>query len=143
MYWPITAGGLSLRCALVLCGQYQAAFDARQKNPVTAPTSRPANWQYGDPKWDAFYNHLLAELKPAKPKESAVMKTLANDFIARGQEISGGKQSGLSDYWRWILGIYGPEILDRFGTFRFLLTDLVPLQLIHEQLLHESSLDSA
>jgi hypothetical protein len=29
-----------------------------------------------------------------------------------------------------------------FGTFRFLLTDLVPLQLIHERLLHEGSLDA-
>jgi hypothetical protein len=143
MYWPITAGGLSLRCGLVLCGQYQAAYDARQKNPVVAPAGREANWQNGDPKWKAFYNHLLAKLGPAKPKESPVMKTLVNDFIARGQEISAGRQTSLSDYWRWILSIYGPEILDRFGTFRFLLTDLVPLQLIHEQLLQESSLDGA
>ena len=65
------------------------------------------------------------------------MKALVDDFIARGQEISGGKQQGLSDYWRWVLSVYGPEILDRFGTFRFLLTDLVPLQLIHEQLLRQ------
>jgi hypothetical protein len=143
MYWPITAGGLSLRSGLVLRGQYQAAYEARQKNPMAAPTSRSANWQNGDPKWDAFYNHLLAKLEPAKPKESAVMKTLVDDFIARGQEISAGKQTSLSDYWRWILSIYGPQILDRFGTFRFLLTDLVPLQLIHEQLLYESSLDGA
>jgi hypothetical protein len=143
MYWPITAGGLSLRCSLVLCGQYQVAYEARQKNPVTAPVTRPANWQLGDSKWSAFYGHLLAKLEPAKPTESPVMKTLVDDFIARGKEISAGKQTSLSDYWRWILGIYGPEILDRFGTFRFLLTDLVPLQLIHEQLLHESSLDGA
>lgn len=143
MYWPITAGGLSLRSGLVLCGQYQAAYEARLKNPIAAPANRPANWQNGDPNWDAFYDHLLAELEPAKPRESAVMKTLVDDFIARGKEISAGKQTDLSDYWRWVLSIYGPQILDRFGTFRFLLTDLVPLQLIHEQLLHESSLDGA
>jgi hypothetical protein len=143
MYWPITAGGLSLRSGLVLCGQYQEAYEARQKTPVTVPQSRPANWQNGDAKWAAFYSHLLAKLEPAKPKESAIMKTLVDDFIARGQEISAGKQTSLSDYWRWILSIYGPQILDRFGTFRFLLTDLVPLQLIHEQLLHESSLNGA
>lgn len=51
-----------------------------------------------------------------------------------------GKQEGLSDYWRWVLCIYGPEIMDKFGSFRFLLTDLVPLQLIHEQLMRDSSL---
>jgi hypothetical protein len=70
------------------------------------------------------------------------MKTMVEDFIARGKEISGGKQEGLSDYWRWVLCVYGPEILEKFGTFRFLLTDLVPLQLIHEQLIADSSLEA-
>jgi hypothetical protein len=139
MYWPITAGGLSLRSAFVLAGQFQQAFAERKEKRVARPPTRPDNWQNGDEKWSAYYNDQLENMKPAGPKESKVMKTLVDDFIARGQEISGGKQKGLSDYWRWILCIYGPEILDRFGTFRFLLTDLVPLQLIHEQLLHEGS----
>lgn len=141
MYWPITAGGLSLRSSLVICGQYQQAFAARQKNRVTAPTNRSANWQTGDEKWTAYYDDQSKKLQPAKPRESKVMKSLVDDFIARGQEISGGKQQGLSDYWRWVLCLHGPDILNRFGTFRFLLTDLVPLQLIHEQLLHDSSLE--
>ena len=65
------------------------------------------------------------------------MKSLVESFIARGSQISGGQQEGLSQYWRWVLNIYGAEILDKFGTFEFLLTDLVPLQLIHEKLLCE------
>jgi hypothetical protein len=36
----------------------------------------------------------------------------------------------LSRYTRWLLHIYGPEILDRLGSFGFLLHELVPLQLI-------------
>lgn len=91
---------LSLRSGLVLCGQYQAPYEARQKSAITGPTSRPADWQNGDPKWNGLYNHLLGKLEPAKPKESAVMKTLVDDFIARGQEISAGQQTSLSDYWR-------------------------------------------
>lgn len=142
MYWPITAGGLSLQSSLVLCGQYQAAFLERQKKQVQAPSVRVENWQRGSKEWTAFYTHLLTRLEPTKPIESVVMKSLVDDFIARGQEISGGKQTGLTDYWRWILSIYGPEIVERFGTFRFLLTDLVPLQLIRERLLHASSLDN-
>lgn len=141
MYWPVTAGGLGLRSALVLGGQFRQALDERKAARVTAPADRPANWQTGDKAWTAFYEDQLQALEPAKPRESKVMKTLVDDFIARGQEIAGGKQEGLSDYWRWVLCTYGPEILDRFGTFRFLLTDLVPLQLIHEQLLHDSSLE--
>jgi hypothetical protein len=143
MYWPITAGGLGLRSALVLAGQYQLAWEERNKARASAPSSRPANWQRGDAAWTAYYDEQLKNLEPARPKESKLMKTLVDDFIARGQEISAGKQQGLSDYWRWILSIHGAEILDKFGTFRFLLTDLVPLQLIHEQLLNDGSLDQA
>ena len=69
------------------------------------------------------------------------MKTLLNDFIARGSEISASQQSSLAPYWRWILCTYGPQILERFGTFRFLITELVPLQLISRQLVQDSSLD--
>ena len=141
MYWPVTAGGLGLRSALVLGGQYRQAMADRKDQRHDAPTTRPADGQYGDTGWTAFYEDQLVTLEPAKPRESKVMKAMVDDFIARGQEISAGRQAGLSDYWRWVLCTYGPEILDRFGTFRFLLTDLVPLQLIHEQLLHDSSLE--
>jgi hypothetical protein len=69
------------------------------------------------------------------------MSTATIQFITQVKLAAAGRQPGLSDYWRWVLCTYGPEILDRFGTFRFLLTDLVPLQLIHEQLLHDTSLE--
>jgi hypothetical protein len=143
LYWPITAGGAALRNPAVLTGQYNEAFAERQNKRVPAPTSRPDNWQTGDEEWAAYYHDLLETIKPVAPKDTAVMKTLVQDFISRGQEISGGKQTDLSDYWRWILYVYGPEILDKLGTFRFLITELVPLQLIHEQLLHDSSLDTS
>ena len=44
--------------------------------------------------------------------------------------MSGTSQHDLGAYWRWILYTYGPQIVDRFGSFRFLITELVPLQLI-------------
>lgn len=69
------------------------------------------------------------------------MKTLVEGFIRRGKQISGGEQEGLSPYWRWTLSVFGPEILDRLGTFEFLLTDLVPLQLIHDKLLSSDAAD--
>jgi hypothetical protein len=58
------------------------------------------------------------------------MEALVNDFIRRGSEMADRLQQGLSAYWRWILYLYGPQILDFLGTFRFLITELVPLQLI-------------
>jgi hypothetical protein len=141
MYWPITAGGLSLRSAFVLASQHMQALEQRKTERVSVPSVRPANWQQGDAAWTAFYDDQLKTIKPAEPQESKLMKTLVDDFITRGKEISAGKQQGLSGYWRWILCLYGPEILEKFGTFRFLLTDLVPLQLIHERLLEDNSLE--
>jgi hypothetical protein len=63
-----------------------------------------------------------------------VALTLVEDFIRRGGDISVGQQHGLSTYWRWVLYLYGPHILEAFGSFRFLLTELVPVHLILQRL---------
>ncbi len=60
------------------------------------------------------------------------MERLVQDFIARGGEVTGRGQSVLTPYWRWVVYTYGPSLLGALGTFRFLLTELVPLQLILE-----------
>ena len=142
LYWPITAGGLSLRNLAVLAGQFNEAFSDRQKNRTAPPGNRASDWQFGK-EWNAFYAQFVTPLEPKGPKETPVMKTLLDDFIKRGSEVSAGKQKTLSEYWRWVLAVYGPEILEKFGTFRFLITDLVPLQLIHERLLNDSSLSES
>jgi hypothetical protein len=60
------------------------------------------------------------------------MTRLTADFVERGSEVGGRQQPGLSPYWQWVLYTYGPQLLEELGTFRFLLTELVPLQLILE-----------
>ena len=60
------------------------------------------------------------------------MEQLVDDFIRRGGEVSGRGQTGLTPYWRWVVYTYGPALLEALGTFRFLMTELVPLQLILE-----------
>ena len=46
-----------------------------------------------------------------------------------------GQASGeLSPYWRWVLTTFGPDMLDAFGSFDFLATDLIPVTLIRESL---------
>lgn len=139
LYWPITAGGLGLQNPLIVVAQYAAAERDRQSEPV--PESRTADWDLLDNEWGEFYGQFLDRIEPLEPEETQVMKTLLNDFIARGAEISGGRQTGLASYWRWVLCTYGPQILRRFGTFRFLITELVPLQLIGRQIDRDSSLD--
>lgn len=61
------------------------------------------------------------------------MEALITDFMHRGSEMPNRQQTGLSPYWRWVLCLYGPQILESLGTFRFLLTELVPLQLLVQQ----------
>jgi len=139
LYWPITAGGLGLRNPLVVAAQYAVPEQERSPDPV--PPERLADWDLLDNDWGKFYGQFLERIDPLEPEETQVMKTLLKDFVARGAEISGGRQVDLAPYWRWVLCTYGPQILQRFGTFRFLITELVPLQLIGRQLDRDSSLD--
>jgi hypothetical protein len=141
VYWPITAGGLGLRNPLVVAGQYAAG--RRKRRPVDVPRERGPGWNVLNNDWAAYYRHFLEAVTPVEPAETKVMQTLVKDFIARGAEISAGRQQDLKPYWRWVLCTYGPQILQRFGTFRFLITELVPLQLISGQLVQDSSLGEA
>jgi hypothetical protein len=139
VYWPLTAGGLGLQNPLVKAGQY--AESQRQRKRLEPPRDRPPAWDTQENDWSEYYAWLLQRLTEAAPKDTKVMKTLVDDFIQRGQTVSSGKQKGLSPYWRWILYIYGPQILQKLGSFRFLIPELVPMQLIGEQRLEDSSLD--
>jgi hypothetical protein len=139
MYWPITAGGLGLKNPLVIAGQYAGAY--RNRPHPNAPETRSVGWNTQANEWAAYYEHLLERVDASEPEDTKVMKTLVEDFIARGSDISAGRQQGLTSYWRWILYTYGPQILQRFGTFRFLITELVPLQLISQQRVKDTSLD--
>jgi hypothetical protein len=140
MVWPITAGGLGLRSATVLGGQYQIAYDHRRKARKSPPVQRPENWQNGAEEWTESYADLLVALEPAECSESQTMKTLVESFIRRLKAITGGEQEVLTRFWRWILSVYGPEILGRLGTFEFLLTELVPLHLIQEKFLQNDAM---
>ena len=143
MAWPITAGGLGLRLANILSGQYQIAFDERQAKRKPVPSKRVAEWQYDDSAWHEYYSDQLVDLEPAACRESKRMDQLVEQFIARGKKISGGQQEGLSEYWRWVLSIHGQSILDQFGTFEFLMTELLPLQLIQEKLMQRGDEDKS
>ncbi len=126
LYFPITAGGLSLRHPLVEIAAYALADDRAPE----APRERRRDWQLRDNRWAAYYRSWLREVEPKAPSQTVVMESLVADFIKRGTQMSGKPQHDLGTYWRWILYTYGPQIVDRFGSFRFLTTELVPLQLI-------------
>jgi hypothetical protein len=121
LYWPVSAGGLGLRDAMLELG----AIPTDRREPPDEPRDELASNE-----WGAWYQALIDERLPRAPRESAVSKAQVDDFIARGGELRGQAQEGLGVYWLWVLATHGPEILERFGTFRFLLRKLVPLDLL-------------
>jgi len=139
-YWPITAGGTGLCQTHILTSGYHEHF-AKHTLP-DPPDTRLDDWQDQSEQWGRFYSALFFHLELRTPDSNQVMETLVADFIQRGAELSDGKQRGLAAYWRWILYLYGPQILAHLGTFRFLITELVPLQLIMKRY-REGSLDGA
>lgn len=132
-YWSLTAGGFALQnpfCHIVsitesyknLSTFYKTSFEGLDKQQIDTKLK------------DVFVFHRHRQLMPIAPKSTPVMQGLMNDFIDRGTEVSGKKQNGLGIYWQWLLYTYGYQLLDSFGTFRFLLTELVPLETIFNRL---------
>jgi hypothetical protein len=136
LYWPITAGGLGLRHVALRAAAF--AEQAGRGTHPQVPAERTGDWQRRDNGWGRLYAALTEEVQPAVPTPNQVMETLVRDFIQRGAGLSAGKQKTLSPYWRWVLYLYGPQIREAFGTFRFLLSELVPLQLITERQIGDS-----
>lgn len=129
--WPFTAGGCGLLQASILAGSYTADFSQRVR--VAPPEERAPDWQYRRNAWSSFYQSLTQEIRASEPTTNQLMEVLVTDCIHRGSDMPNLQQIGLSPYWRWILSIYGPQILNALGTFRFLITGLVPLQLMMQK----------
>jgi hypothetical protein len=138
LYYPITAGGLGLNNGMIVEACFATTY--RKRNATALPEKRPRDWQYRSREWGMFYIDPMVEVKPAKPEQTTMMESLVKDFIERGSSLTSGRQQDLSYYWRWILYIYGAQILETFGTFRFLIEELVPMQLIVQQRMGDSSL---
>src|SRR5262249_61645630 len=96
-----------------------------------APREKASTWQSRS-EWQRYYQALFTTLQLRKPASTPGLERLLADFIQRGSEVGGRKQTGLGAYWQWVVYTYGPSLLEALGTFRFLLTELVPLQLILE-----------
>lgn len=140
-YWPITAGGCGLTHVMILASGYAENHSALKERVV--PTKRPSNWQYEYCDWQHFYYSFICHIHLKEPVATNRMEMLVKDFIQRSNEMGNSRQTTLGPYWRWILYIYGPQILDHLGTFRFLSTELVPLQIILQHYQHAQSAEDS
>ncbi|MBX3246706.1 MAG: hypothetical protein KF901_05930 [Myxococcales bacterium] len=125
LHWPITAGGLGVPHSGTELASVRAARAARE--PVPRPAAPPSE---RDPDWAAWYQHRLELVEPVEPEETPEGAALVERFIARGAKVRGEPQDDLAPVWRWVLATFGPSILTHFGTFDFLRSDLVPLDVI-------------
>jgi hypothetical protein len=138
LYWPITAGGLGLTQPLIhLAALQKARAGLAEPAPPLSRFGEEFPYAYA---WESYYRSVARLLRPAKPAETPSMERLLSDFIARGSKVSGRQQTGLGSYWQWVVYTYGPQLLESLGTFRFLLTELVPLQLIFQSRIEGQSL---
>jgi hypothetical protein len=143
-YWPITAGGLGLTHPLLPLSAFES-WRSRVADPKP-PTSPPVpGSRY--PAWVAYYQRWQQRLQLQPPTTTPSLKSLILDFIARGREVVGSRkpidEESLGVYWQWVVHTYGPSLLERLGTFRFLLTELVPLELILQHRVETTSLSEA
>jgi hypothetical protein len=149
-YWPLTAGGLGLyNPAIALAAHHQPALD---RKPPTIPPAIQFQ-SFGD-RWSQYYQAWLQPIQPARPDSTPGLQALFDDFVARSSEVAGrggkekekrntrkpAKKRGLTLYWQWIVFTYGPQLLSALGTFRFLIPELVPLQVIVENRIGATSL---
>ena len=133
-FWPITAGGLALDNPMCNIAALWEAHQEYQGREIPDLEKEEDEAQIKYQLYNYFNQVRVTIMTPQNPVSTPMMEGLMDDFIARGGEVSGREQKGLSPYWRWLLYTYGHELLDSFGTFRFLLTELVPLEVIFKSL---------
>ena len=153
-YWPVTAGGLGLGHFPLLMSTIKNSSLESVKVPSLSTEVEPrekADYKkffedesFSEEKLEYFRLHTSYELgsyyqsilhpRDAKrPTDSTRLKEMVQKFKKRSSEVSGSSINELTFYWQWILNTYAPDLLDRFGSFSFLNTELVPLHFFFEQ----------
>ncbi len=133
-FFPITAGGLALLNPISQIAYLQKIQEKCTQKINEKQENEEAEQLLNDEKsWAMTYQYLrINNMKEVFPVSTLGMENLLRDFISRGGEVRGSSQTNLGTYWKWLIYTYGYEILDAFGTFRFLLTELIPLQAIYQ-----------
>ena len=125
LHWPITAGGVGLPYPAADLVPLRLAARDRERVGMPAPVAHPDD----DPAWGRWFRAQLVAAEAVSPSETPTMEPLVARFLERGARM-GQEGRTLSPYWRWVLHTLGPDVLEAYGTFDFVSTDLVPVQLI-------------
>ncbi|KAJ3451862.1 hypothetical protein M0812_03620 [Anaeramoeba flamelloides] len=138
LYFPITAGGLGLwRSASYLTGLNEnLSFLSSMFLPDSQ--TREKDYIINSEDWEFIINNkaysaycgLLDGISQANPSLTSEQQKRVDDFISRGTEVGGTKRVNLNTYYQWIIIFLGEDVISHFGTFRFLITQLVPMQII-------------
>jgi len=129
LHWPVTAGGLGLPHGATEVVPHRRAREVFEAAPRPAAPARP-DAEVADLDWGDWYATLTTLHAPLDPEDTEASRALVQAFIERGRRVRGDERSDLAPRWRWILATFGPAIVERFGRYDFLDTDLVPLEVI-------------
>jgi hypothetical protein len=145
-YWPRTAGGLGLFDVAAQLAGLCSGFRALPP-PPTAFTPDARAEQRGEQRrradaWKAFLDGLDPVPRLRQPEPHLELSARIADFVIRGREIYGEREDkdeslaalrhDLSSYWQWVIALRGRQLLDAFGTFRFIEAARVPLAALVE-----------
>lgn len=132
-FWPRTAGGLGMFC---VASQLVALWSAPAKPTFPLP---PHDEDEDMGAWTHAVNSLTQRPQPRRPSMSSALEARIVDFVRRGDELRGEttREKDIDDlvhrlhfYWQWVVALHGPELLERFGTFRFVEAARIPLGLL-------------
>lgn len=138
-YWPITAGGLGLYHPLLSTTSFWTCL---RLSPMPDPPSEPLDPEEPSWPWRSYLQSHGEPLRPRRPDQTPALEGLLADFVRRGREVRGEDpdeeivrpENNLGAYWQWIIFACGPDLVETFGGFRLLETELVPLFLIRQGL---------
>jgi hypothetical protein len=141
-YWPRTAGGLGLFDAAAQLAPLHSSFRTQPRPRGTF--SRPPKGEHrrAAEAWKEFLDTLDPVPRPRQPEYHLELGARIGDFVLRGKQIYGEEEDpdlslhklrhDLAFYWQWVIALRGRQLLDAFGTFRFIEAARVPLAALVE-----------
>ena len=90
-------------------------------------------YQYDGELADVF-TELLKQPSEESIEASAEVLTVLNSLNTSGftRPSVGGNWYGMTPYWKWVVQLYGPEMLERFGGLNIVDNGLLPIGIVSE-----------
>lgn len=136
------AGGLGLFDVAAQLAPLHSSFRTQPRPRGTFSPGAKGEQRRRLDAWKEFLDTLDPVPRPRQPEYHLELGARIGDFVVRGQQIYGKEEDEelslqklrheLAFYWQWVIALRGRQLLDAFGTFRFIEAARVPLAALVE-----------